>query len=410
VRTARRFKVGVVANEFFQLELGRLGGFGWAARRIADVLRHSAPDVDLVYFTGELRRTDTKRETMVGGTRLLLRQSSLRADIRRARAERPDVLLLIDYRPNYRWLCWALPRTPIIVWVRDPRPPDDVAKVHTLRIPGTNGLRPKSTLQPDCSSLGTIARVSRLLRRPVWFAGTASYLGAKLSRMLRMEIPEFSFLPNPVDLPVGDRTKASRPRVAFLARLDPYKRPWLYVDLARRFPDVEFLMAGHAHYRGEGAWEPTDLPSNLRILGHVDGPSKVDLLRSAWVLVNTSIHEGLAVSMLEALACETPLLACVDPGGLVSQFGVFAGRFDGDGLDALPSLEAGLGRLLRHTDVRRRLGSEGRQWVTRTHNPETFLTAFRLLCTKAGASGALLGADRREDGLPDIGVQAAIRR
>jgi len=224
-----------------------------------------------------------------------------------------------------------------------------------------------------------------------------------------MEIPEFSFLPNPVDLPGGAMTKASDPRVAFLARLDPYKRPWLCVELARRFPDVEFLLAGHAHYRGEGAWEPTDLPSNVRMLGHVDGPDKVALLRSAWVLVNTSIHEGLAVSMLEALACETPLLSCVDPGGLVSRFGVFAGRFDGNGLDALPSLQAGLGRLLGQASLRARLGSEGRQWVAQTHNPQTFLRAFRLLCTQARTSGALVAPAPREADLPHVDPAEVIR-
>jgi glycosyltransferase involved in cell wall biosynthesis len=403
VDTTRRLKIGVVANEFFQRDLGRMGGFGWAARRVADVVRQSSLDVDLVYFTGELRGTATKQEALVDGTRLLLRQPRLVEDIRRARAEHVDLLLLIDYRPNYQWLCWALPRTPVIVWVRDPRPADDVAKVHSLRIPGADDIQPKSTHQPDCSSLRTIARASRLLCRPLRFAGPARFLEAKLSKMLRMQIPEFSILPNPIDLPGGAVVKAPRPRVAFLARLDPYKRPWLCVELARRFPDVEFHLAGHAHYRGEGAWKPTDLPPNVRLLGHVDGADKVSLLRSAWVLVNTSIHEGLAVSMLEALACETPLLACVDPGGLVSQFGVFAGRFDGNGMDALPSLEIGLGRLLGQTDFRMRLGIEGRQWATRTHNPQTFLSAFRLLCAQATAPGTLAQPDSRKSRLVDSG-------
>ena len=380
----RRLKLGVLANEFFDPELGRMGGFGWAARQIARCFADPALGVDVVYLTGELRARPGQQEVVVHGTRLIPRQRSKLRDILRVRAEKPDLLLVMDYRPNYRFVCWALPRTPMIVWVRDPRPPDDVAKVNTLSIPGQNGTRPKGILQPDCSSLGNIARASRWLGRPLLFASPAPHLREKLSRMIGMEVDEFFFLPNPIDLEPGDLRKSERPLVASLARLDPYKRPWLLAELARRFPQVDFVSAGRAHYQGPGSWEPGSLPRNLRLAGHLDDRAKTSLLSSAWVLVNTSIHEGLAVSLLEGLARETPLLACVNPGSVVSKFGIFAGRFDGSGLDALPSLTAGLERLLSDAELRRRLGKEGRRWVEATHNRRRFLEGFSDLCGRAG--------------------------
>jgi hypothetical protein len=99
--------------------------------------------------------------------------------------------------------------------------------------------------------------------------------------------------------------------------------------------------------------------------------------------VNTSPHEALAVSFQEALAARTPLLACVDTEGVVSRFGVCAGRFPGDGLDALPSLRAGLEQLLGDDDLRGRLGREGRDWVCGRHTPERFMHAFRALAEAA---------------------------
>jgi glycosyltransferase involved in cell wall biosynthesis len=384
VAPSMAIKLGILANEFFDLTLGRMGGFGWAARQVARCFQDPAHGVEVVFLTGELRAANHSDEMWVHDTRLVLRHQSVLGTLKRTRDERPDLLLVMDYRPNYRPVVWALPRTPMIVWVRDPRPPDDVAKVDTLRLPGSDDVKPAGTFQPDCRSLGTIARAARWLGRPVTFASPATYLRNKLERMIGLPVDDFAFLPNPVDLDPGHVQKSARPLVVFLARLDPYKRPWLFVELARRFPEVEFVLAGRAHFHGAGSWKPDSLPPNARVVGHVDGPEKLRLLASAWVLVNTSIHEGLAVSLLEGLACEAPLLACVDPEQVVSRFGIHVGRFDGAGLEALPALEAGLRRLLTETELRTRLGRTGRQWVNATHNRDRFLQAFRQLCVRSG--------------------------
>ena len=214
----KRIKLGVVANEFFDLDRGRMGGFGWAARQIARVFQDTSLGVDVVYLTGELRATLADGAASVHGTRLLLRQPSLIRDIRQTRAEDVDLLLLIDYRPNYQHVCWTLPRTPMIVWVRDPRPPDDVQKVHGLRIPGAHGTRAKGTFQPGCASLGSIVRASRWLRRPVLFASPAPHLRHKASATFKVDVGELPLLPNPVELTPGQVHKSERPHVVFLAR------------------------------------------------------------------------------------------------------------------------------------------------------------------------------------------------
>ena len=398
-------ELGIIANEFFDLTLGagRMGGFGWAARQVSRVFADPSLDTTIVYFTGELIGSPPGKHTVVHGRRLILRQSTVRVDFRRARSESPNLILMIDYRPTYRWIFHALPTTPIIAWMRDPRPPGDVARVASLRIPGASDEIPLSALQSDCSSLGGLVRNSRRRRRPLLFASPALHLRRKLEGMIGMTVDSFDLLPNPIDIDARGAARGPHPRVAFLARLDPYKRPWLAVELARRFPKVEFLLAGKAHYQGPRAWQPADLPSNVRLLGHVDGLEKARLLASSWVLLNTSIHEGLAVSFLEALACGTPLLATVDPGGVVSRHGVFTGRFDGSGLPALPALEAGLRRLLAESRLRSIFGARGAVWVSSTHSRARFLEALGALATRGGLPlppGSWLGAPE------EIGVAA----
>jgi hypothetical protein len=51
----------------------------------------------------------------------------------RLRRENFDLLLTIDYRPRYRAVLDCLAEVPVLVWVRDPRPPDVLTRIATLR-------------------------------------------------------------------------------------------------------------------------------------------------------------------------------------------------------------------------------------------------------------------------------------
>lgn len=362
-----------------------MGGFGWAARQVARLFNGDpAHGIDVVFLNPTLPPAGEAGPSRLHDTPLMTRVPGRLSSVRRVRAERLDLLLFIDYRPNYRFYAGALPRTPIIVWVRDPRTPEDVRKINTLNIPGAGGARPQGIGEVDCTSLGTIVRASRLLARRLLFATPAPSLSAKMPDTYGVNPRGVSFLPNIVDHDSGEVTKSAHPRAVFLGRLDPIKRPWLFAELAGRFPGVEFLFMGHRHFEGEGAWQPAGMPPNVRLLRHVDGAEKLRLLSSAWVLVNTSIHEGLPVSFLEALACETPVVSCQNTEGVVSRFGIHVGRWDGDGLDALPRFGEALDRLLQDAATRHRLGREGRAWVASTHSAARFLDAFRSLCAGAG--------------------------
>jgi len=381
----RRIKVGVVANEFFDPQAGGMGGFGWAARRVARLFSEQpGQGFEAVFLNRTLRPVPSGGLGLAGETPLFVCGGGRLSALRKVRVLGLDLLLMIDYRPSYRFFAAALPRTPIIVWVRDPRTPEDLRKVNTLRIPGAHGERPQGVLGVECTSLAGVVRGSRLLARPVLFATPAPSLAAKVPDTYGVKPPAVSFLPNIIDLDPGEVTKSERPSVVFLGRLDPIKRPWLFAELAGRFPGVDFLFLGHRHFEGEGTWRPAALPPNVRMLGHVEGAEKVRVLCSAWALINTSVHEGLAVSFLEALKCETPLISCQNTEGLASRFGVYVGRWDGDGLAALPHFAEALDRLLRDAAARTRLGREGRAWVSELHSPARFLDEFRLLCAGAG--------------------------
>jgi glycosyltransferase involved in cell wall biosynthesis len=381
-------KLGVVANEFFDASVGRLGGFGWATSQVARFFT-SRPElgVEVVFLSRDLKAEDNEREYRSHGVRLLPMRPSKRAYWRSVKAENIDVMLTIDYRPNYDELIYGLSRTPVIVWMRDPRTREDASRLLTIRVPGQEDVVPQ-TAGSFIPSLKWIMRFSAWRKRPFLFAATTRYLAHKVEDAYRVDPQKVSILPNIIDLDPGEIRKSDKPGVVFLARLDPYKRPWVVVELARDFPEVDFFLCGEKQVTGVGAWEAENLPENVHLVGHANEDEKLRLLSSAWVLINTSMHEGLAVSFQEALRCETPVLSSVDPQGVVSAYGIFAGYWEGTGLDGLPRFRAGLRKLLDDDELRKRLGRKGREWVQRTHTPELFYAAFRELCLEARVQGA----------------------
>ena len=383
----KRLRLGVITDEFFDASLGRLGGFGWAARRLGEIFNADGSlGVDLVYVAGEQYAEVGKPESRVHGSRVMLRQRSKFANMRAMQRERFDLLLTIDYNLGYSIYLRSLPRTPAIVWVRDPRTPEDANRILDVRMPGAETEVPQGLMSHDGRSLARIAREATVFRRKLLLATPTPLLVRKLEGAYGFEPWDFYFLPNPVALDPAMRTKSERPTVVFLARLDPYKRPWLFTELARHFPQVKFLFLGQSHFTGPGSFDTTHLPTNVRLCGHVDEAEKQRVLSEAWVAINTSVHEGLAVSFLEALACETPLLSCVDTGFIVSRFGIYTGRFDGSGEASMGAFVSGLQTLLDNRELRRTLGQQGRAWVRETHTVGNFLANFDRLVQTAGVT------------------------
>ena len=147
-------------------------------------------------------------------------------------------------------------------------------------------------------------------------------------------------------------------------------------------------MLGKSHFDGEGSWVPENIPTNVKLLGHVTGEDKFNLLSSAWVLVNTSINEESPVSVMEALAYETPVISYEDWGRLVERHGIAIGQRFGTGMEGLPDLRNALNLLLTNDELRRSYGKVGREYVESEHNDEAFLKSFKDICVKAGVKKA----------------------
>ena len=119
------------------------------------------------------------------------------------------------------------------------------------------------------------------------------------------------------------------------------KRPWIYFELAKFFPEKIFYVCGQGYEINE-ILEKYKGIKNLKFMGHVSGEQKDKLLREAKVLVNTSIHEAIPVSFLEAISYGLKILSCQNPDNITIDNGYFTGIVLGDGFDELEKFRNGL--------------------------------------------------------------------
>lgn len=324
-------KVCLISTEF--LGWGTAGGFGFATRSLGRELAKRGVEV-----TAIVPRPRHVREPAaeLDGVRI---RTYARADPRRAielfRECEADVCH--SQEPSLgTWLAQlALPSRVHVVTSRDPRLFDDWRV--ELRHPTYSRLQ---VLLTALYYENPWTRVAVRRARRVYVP--AHCLAERVKRKYGLRRAP-AFLPTPIRLPAPETiVKAKQPTVCFVGRLDRRKRPQIVFELAARFPDVRFVVAGAAQdprFRRQ-LDARYGCPANLELRGFIDqfatdGLSRI--LGESWILINPSAREGLPNSFIEACGHECAILSAVDPDGFASRFG--ARVTDGD-------FAAGLRRLL----------------------------------------------------------------
>ncbi len=174
---------------------------------------------------------------------------------------------------------------------------------------------------------------------------------------------EAEYLPNGVDVAFCDQGRGDRFRdkhrldkfVLYVGRDDPVKNPGEFVELAKRLPELTFVMIGGGLSRETLATgDLSSLPQNLKILGSATPFEVQDALAACGALVVTSKREGLPTLVLEAMAHETPLVVPDETGCMEA---VCGGRFAeiyrlGDTADLEKALKTVLANARRSTGAR----------------------------------------------------------
>lgn len=168
-------------------------------------------------------------------------------------------------------------------------------------------------------------------------------------------------VPPPLDLPdPGEVPRADVPTVAYLGQLHPIKRIGVLLDaflrVQRALPAARLEVIGAPSRHGEEL--RAQAGESVVFRGLIPEEQKGRALASAHVFALLSASEGLPLTVLEALACGTPVV--LSPGcGLPEVDGVAGIVCDGSAEDAAEALLA----LLRDPERSRQLGEAGRSFA-----------------------------------------------
>jgi glycosyltransferase involved in cell wall biosynthesis len=145
--------------------------------------------------------------------------------------------------------------------------------------------------------------------------------------------------------------------VLWAGNIKPIKRPELFVELARRCPELDFTMVGG----GDPVYvEPVRAlasgVSNLRMTGFVPYGEVEKYFDGASVIVNTSYTEGFPNTFLQAWSRGTPSLSFFDPAAHVE------GREVGIVVPDIDAMEATLRRLKTDDEYWSQHGRDSRSY------------------------------------------------
>ena len=174
------------------------------------------------------------------------------------------------------------------------------------------------------------------------------------------------------------------PLIVWIGRLERYKRADVVLDamrvIAQRVPAARLVIVGDGSERGrlEKRALALGLADVVRFTGFVPEAEKIDWIRKAAVVVNSSEKEGWGLTVIEANACGVPAVSSDVPGLRDSTLdGVTGVLYPYGDVDALA---AAVVRLLDDEPARARMSAAARDWAARfswervTDDVESLLT------------------------------------
>ena len=366
-------KIALIIDEYFGGWNTPYGGFGSLARNyIARYIPNEEISID-VLLNRRGYRLFPKRKT-IDGTRLYKLPRNDAFARRWLYKRNYDLYFSIEMTTDLLEL-EERPEKKLLLWIHDPRPQrvwrDVIGTMKIISDPYYYNQKIYDLVH-DWHRQGRVSFITN--------GHSLDQFARELYRV--DEAVPFTYLPSPIQIDTAYEITGKMKNVVFLARLEAQKRAWLFCEIAKRMPEVNFFVLGR-FYRDEQKNRQTlatyvdGTTQNLHFLGYVDEDTKRQYLREAKILVTTSIWEGIPAAWLEALSYGTLLVSCINREDLPLQFGKYTGEIPGDGFDGVDRFTSAISEILSDDALYLTTAQAAIAYVRQTHNIPRFQSDLR---------------------------------
>lgn len=366
-------KVGLIIDEFFGGAGTAFGGYGFLAREyISKYIPNEDIQIDVLLGKGSKKLfVEEYKIDNISAYRLPRRKWFAKRWLKKRNY---DVYLSIELTDNYILMNEPNKNKKLILWIQDPRPQYEWDEIETVKLfPEYNYYN---------QNIYDLVH-DRYKKNRVKFISQGNFLNKKAIDLYNLDSDvNIQYLPNPINIDESfDMQKFPKKNmIIFLGRIESVKRGWLFCEIAKKMPNYEFYVLGKTHREESKNSEIMSdyyaIP-NLHFEGHVEGPEKERYLKEAKILVNTSIHEALPISFLEALSYGTLLVSNRNPEDLTSKFGIHVGDVLGDGFDKIDLYVDAINHLLSNDEEREKISKEAIEYIKDVHNVPKFISDLR---------------------------------
>ncbi|PHM39585.1 glycosyl transferase [Xenorhabdus mauleonii] len=365
-----KIKVGLIVDEFFGAANTRFGGYGYLARNyIAKYLPNKELEIDVLLGKGK-NHFSAEKHTV---DNISLYKLPRRKWFARQWLKKKNYDIYFSVELTYDHVIENEPNKDkrLILWIQDPRPMYEWDEIFTVKLfPETSYYNQKIyDLVHDWYKQGRVKFISQ-----------AYCLNDKAKDLYKLDSNvDIEYIPNPIDIDESFdvTTHKKKDMIIFLGRIASVKRGWLFCEIAKKMPEYDFYVLGKIYRDDDKNHEiMADYKkiNNLHFTGHLEGERKNAFLRDAKILVNTSIHEALPVSFLEALSFGTLLVSNRNPDDLTSKFGIHVGDVLGDGFDKIDLFVSAIRELMEDDTKREELAKQAVDYIKNNHNNDDFIS------------------------------------
>ncbi|WP_240182738.1 glycosyltransferase family 4 protein [Morganella morganii] len=366
----KKIKVGLIVDEFFGALNTRFGGYGYLARYyMAKYLPNEEFEFDILLGKGKSHFfAENYTADAVNLYKLPRRNWFAKQWLKK---KNYDLYFSVELTYEHVIKNEPDPNKKLILWIQDPRPMYEWDEIFTVKLISETSYYNQ--------------RIYDLVhdwykQDRVKFVTQARCLNQKAIDLYHLDSDvDITFLPNPIDIDYNFdvTTFHKKDNIVFLGRIASVKRGWMFCEIAKNMPQYNFFVLGKIFRdddkNHEIMKEYENIP-NLHFTGHVEGEEKNKYLREAKILVNTSIHEALPVSFLEALSFGTLLVSNRNPDELTSKFGIDVGEVLGDGFDKVDLFVDAIDKLITGEENRKKLSVEAVEYIKTYHSVDKFVS------------------------------------